>query len=136
MPRKPNRLTKAQLSSEADIQLRDNARVMLQKWFVAVNRNIEAGDNKTIEMVGRMFQYDKGPGGITIFNQHMQVNAAANADAPARVRSFDQIIAKLEETDNMARANRGLLLESAENSEEDDDIEDGETEDVEPAQES
>ena len=79
MPR-AKRLTKEQLSQEADLQLRGNAREMLKKWFVAVNGQIEKGDNRTIEMVGRMFQFDKGPGGITIFNQHLQVNQA-HADA-------------------------------------------------------
>lgn len=114
MPRKA-RLTKEQLAKEADLQLRENARNLLTKWFVSVEKQIDRGDNRTIEMVGRMFQFDKGPGGITIFNQHMQVNAAA-ADAPARVRSFDQIIAKLEDRDNVQRQ----LAAPLENSEEDD----------------
>lgn len=119
MPR-AKRLTKEQLSQEADLQLRGNAREMLKKWFVAVNGQIEKGDNRTIEMVGRMFQFDKGPGGITIFNQHLQVNQA-HADAGSRVKSFDQIIAKLEERDAIQRQ----LAAPLENSEDDDDDEDG-----------
>jgi hypothetical protein len=129
MPRS-KRLTKEQLSKEADIQLRDNARGMLSKWFVAVNSQIEKGDNRTIEMVGRMFQFDKGPGGITIFNQHLQVNQA-NSDAPSRVKSFDQIIAKLEERDAVQRQ----LAAPLENSEEEDDDEDsGDADDIPDAE--
>ncbi len=127
------RLTKEQLSKEADVQLRDNARGMLQKWFVAVNSQIEKGDNRTIEMVGRMFQFDKGPGGITIFNQHLQVNQP-NSDAPARVRSFDQIIAKLEERDAVQRQLAAPLENSDPYADEDldggEDIPDAEVEDI------
>lgn len=132
-------LTKAQLAKEADKQLRENARGLLKKWFTAVEGQIDKGDNRTIEMVGRMFQFDKGPGGVTIFNQHLQVNQAGGGDAPARVRSFDQIIGKLEDRDNVARQSR-LLAAPVENSDEDEDydddekIEDAETEDLTPTE--
>lgn len=121
MPRK-FRLTKEQLAKEADTQLRENARALLTSWFKSTIKNVENGDNRTIEMVGRMFQFDKGPGGITIFNQHMNLNAANSGEAPARVRSFDQIVAKLEDRDNVARQ----IAAPLENSEEDDEFENDE----------
>ncbi len=123
------RLSKAQLAREADKQLRENARIMLKKWFVSVNAKIDDGDGRTIEMVGRMFQFDKGPGGVTIFNQHLQLNGATS-DQSARVRSFDQIIGKLEDTDSVSRTR--LLSEAMENSEPDDD-DDDEDADIEDA---
>lgn len=136
MPRKKGRLTKEQLGSEADTQLRENAREVLQKFWSSVKNGLDSGDKKTMEMVGRMFQYDKGPGGVTIFNQHMQVNAAVASEATTRVRSFDQIIGKLEEQENAARQNR-LLNAPVENSEpdEDDDEDDESGEEILEAEE-
>src|SRR5476651_2270887 len=122
MPRKPGRMTKQQLAVEADAQLRDNAKTTLQKFWNAVNNGLDKGDKHAIELVARAFQYDKGPGGVTIFNQHMQVNATATTEATTRVRSFDQIIGKLEEQENAARQNR-LLNAPVENSEPDEDDE-------------
>lgn len=130
MPRKA-RLTKEQLAKEADLQLRENARNLLKNWFKAVDQKIAVGDNRTIEMVGRMFAFDKGPGGVTIFNQHLQVNGVSQ-ESGARVRSFDQIIAKLEEKDNVSRQQR-MLEAPVENSEEEDDDEEGD-EDIQDAE--
>lgn len=136
MPR-VKRLTSDQLGKEADLQLRKNARGMLSKWFLAVDKKIEQGDNRTLEMVGRMFQFDKGPGGVTIFNQHMQVNATPS-EAPTRARSFDQIIAKLEDRDNQNRAVAQIEAGDAnsdddDEGEDDDDIVDADIEDLQPA---
>lgn len=135
MPRKRGRLTKEQLGNEADTQLRENAKEVLGKFWTTVKNKLDSGDSKTIEMVGRMFQYDKGPGGVTIFNQHMQVNATAAAEQGARVRSFDQIIGKLSEQSDRERESRLLAapLENSEDDEEDsddDEIPDAEVEDV------
>jgi hypothetical protein len=123
MPRKPGRLTKQQLAVEADVQLRDNAKNTLQKFWTAVNNGLDKGDKHAIELVARAFQYDKGPGGVTIFNQHNQITATQNIEATTRVRSFDQIIGKLEEQENAARQNR-LLNAPIENSEPDEDDDD------------
>ena len=121
MPRKKGRIAKDALAAEAENQLRDNIKETLEKFWLSTKKKLDAGDPKAMEMVARMVQYDKGPGGVTIFNQHLQVTgaAAANTEATARVRSFDQIIGKLEEQDNVARANR-LLNAPVENSEDDD----------------
>lgn len=108
MPRPRGQLTKDQLAKEADIQLRNNARVMLQKWFVSVNKKIDQGDGRTMEMVGRMFQFDKGPGGVTIFNQHLQLNQnSGNGDSAGatRLRNFDQIVGRLEDQEAHALLN-------------------------------
>lgn len=122
MPKTGGTLTKAQLGREADKQLRENARELLKKYFVAVDKKLQQGDNRTIEMVSRMFQFDKGPGGVTIFNQHLQVTAQQPQEQTARVRSFDQIIGKLEDTDKV----RALLAQPEEES----DIQDAEVEDI------
>lgn len=124
MPRKKGRLSREQLASEADIQLRDNTKEVLEKFWSRVKTKLDAGDSKTMEMVSRMFQYDKGPGGVTIFNQHLQVNAAASQEQVARVRSFDQIIGKLEDQEAMTRQDRMLAAPQVENSDDDDDEED------------
>lgn len=124
MPRKPGRLTKQQLAVEADVQLRDNAKETLANFWIAINDGLKRGDKHCVELVARAFQYDKGPGGVTIFNQHNQINATQNIEATTRVRSFDQIIGKLEEQENAARQNR-LLNAPVENSEDEDDDEDG-----------
>lgn len=123
MPRKLGRITKQQLAVEADAQLRDNARETLSNFWIAVNAGLKKGEKHAIELVARAFQYDKGPGGVTIFNQHMQVNASAATEATTRVRSFDQIIGKLEEQENQSRQHR-LLNAPLENSEPDDDEDD------------
>ena len=121
MPRKKGRLTKAQLAGEPDAQLRDNAKEVLEKFWSRVKTKLDAGDGKTMEMVSRMFQYDKGPGGVTIFNQHnQQINNGALPEQVSRVRSFDQIIGKLEEQENLARQNR-LIAAPVENSDADED---------------
>lgn len=128
-------MTKQQLAAEADVQLRDNAKNTLQKFWDAVNKGLDRGDKHAIELVARAFQYDKGPGGVTIFNQHMQVNATQNVEATTRVRSFDQIIGKLEEQENLSRQNR-LLAAPVENSEPDEDEEsDGDDDDILDAEE-
>ena len=133
MARKPRGLTKEQLAQEADSQLRGNAKETLDNFWVAVNAGLKRGDKHCIELVARAFQYDKGPGGVTIFNQHLQVNgAAAGGDAVQRVRSFDQIIGKLEDQDALRR-NRLLEAAPLENSEPnpiDDNILDADTEDI------
>ena len=137
MPRrnKDGKLSRKQLATEAENQLRENTRDVLTAFWAQVKRKLDTGDNKTMEMVGRMFQYDKGPGGVTIFNQHLQLNNNVSTEQIARVRSFDQIIGKLEEQENLARQNR-LIAAPIENSEpdeddDDEDIVDAETEDVE-----
>lgn len=135
MPRKKGRLSQEQLTNEVNAQLRDNSKEVLQKFWTSIKNRLDAQDNRTIEMVGRMFQYDKGPGGVTIFNQHLQVNGAAQEAASSRVRSFDQIIGKLEEQENLARQNR-LLNAPVENSDEDaEEIEEAEIEDLIPESE-
>lgn len=121
-------MTKQQLASEADVQLRDNAKETLANFWIAVNAGLKRGDKHCVELVARAFQYDKGPGGVTIFNQHMQVNATQNVEATTRVRSFDQIIGKLEEQENLSRQNR-LLAAPVENSEPDDQDEESDGDD-------
>ena len=133
MPRKSDRLSRKQLASEAENQLRDNAKKTLMNFWNQVNKKLDSGDTKTMEMVGRMFQYDKGPGGVTIFNQHLQVNGAQTVEQTARVRSFDQIIGKLEDQYNLARSNRMLAAPVA-NSEEDNEDEDTEDEEITDAE--
>lgn len=133
MPRKKGRLSKEQLASEVQNQLADNSKEVLSKFWTRVKLNLDAGDAKTMEMVSRMFQYDKGPGGVTIFNQHLQLNGAATTEQATRVRSFDQIIGKLEEQENISRQNR-LIAAPVENSDDDEieDDEDSEIIDAEP----
>lgn len=131
MPRKKNRLTKQQLSNEVEGQLRDHSKEVLEKYWAAVKRKLDDGDNRTLELVGRMFQYDKGPGGVTIFNQHLQVNGGATHNAVEnRLRSFDQIIGKLDEESRIARENRLLAPPPpVENSDPDNDEYDDDPED-------
>lgn len=114
------------MANEADKQLRANTREVLESFWKSVKVKLDAGDAKTMELVGRMFQYDKGPGGVTIFNQHLQLNgnSGQSGEQTARVRSFDQIIGKLEEQDEQR-----LLLAQPE-----EEIEDAETEDIPEAQ--
>lgn len=116
MPRS-NRLTKEQLSKEPENQLRENTRESLRKFWLGLQAAMDRGERWAFELVSRTYAYDKGPGGVTIYNQHLQVNNQANSDAPSRVKSFDQIIAKLEERDAVQRQ----LAAPLENSEEDDD---------------
>ncbi len=115
------------MGSLAEDLMREHSREVLTDWWSIIKHKLRLGDAKTMEMVGRMYQYDKGPGGVTIFNQHLQVNNTQGESAP-RVRSFDQIIGKLEEAENIARQNRLLnapVSPDLENSDEDaEDIED------------
>ncbi len=133
----PKALTKAQLQKEAEKQLRENSREVLGKFWGSVKRGLDKGEKHAMEMVARMYAYDKAPGGITIFNQHLQVNGAATAEQGRRGRSFDQIVNKLEGQDHEQRSQR--LLTAADDDDEDagdeDEIQDGETEEVEEIEE-
>ncbi len=125
-PRQTRRrkLSSKQMASLADVQLRKNSQEVLESFWETVKAKLRRGDSKTMEMVSRMYQYDRGPGGVTIFNQHLQVNGGGG-DVTARVRSFDQIVGKLEEQQNLARQARlaGVpgVIENAESDEETDD---------------
>lgn len=135
MPRKKGRLTKDQLAEAPEMYLRDNARGMLEKWHSGIQNRLDAGDMRAYELVARLFQMDKGPGGVTIFNQHLTLNAAAGGGEPAaaRVRSFDQIVLKLEEQENVARQNR-LLSAPLENADDDEDDEENDGDEVAEAE--
>ncbi len=135
MPRKKGRLSREQWAVEVDSQLRDNAKDTLNKYWESVKRSLDKDERWAVELVARSFQYDKGPGGITIFNQHNILNQAGGGPAAARVKSFDQIIGKLEEQENLARQKR-LLNAPIENSDEDaEEIEEAEIEDLIPESE-
>lgn len=136
MPRNPNRLTKEQLAKEPEKQLKENTRESLKKFWSGLQLAMDRGDRWAFELVSRTYAYDKGPGGVTIYNQHLQVNQSTVADAGSRVRSFDQIIAKLEDRDNIQRQ-LNVPLDNSEPDDDDEsdeegdpDIQDAETEDA------
>jgi|ERR1700722_15614641 len=127
MPRK-FRLTKEQLAKEPEMQLRENSRDVLKKFWVGVGKALENQERWAFELVSRTYSYDKGPGGVTIYNQHLQVGGGAAPAQTERVRSFDQIIAKLEDRDKLGA--QRLLEAPIENSEPDEeDDEDSEDDD-------
>jgi len=135
--RKPRarRVSKERLGQEAESQLRSNIKPTLEKFWSTVKTKLDAGDARTMEMIARMVQYDRGPGGVTIFNQNLQMNSSLQVDATARVRSFDQIIGKLEEQEKFALQNRMMTaaaLENSEPDEDDDEDDDEEQEDANP----
>ncbi len=119
-------LTKEQLAKEPEKQLKENTRESLKKFWTGLQAAMDRGDRWAFELVSRTYAYDKGPGGVTIYNQHLQVNNSANIEAPSRARSFDQIIAKLEERDAVQRQ----LAAPLENSDPDVDDELGEDEEI------
>lgn len=107
----PKPLNKKQLAVEPDLQLRKNVRPLLEKFFASMARKVDEGDPKALELFARMVQYDKGPGGVTIFNQNnTQVNGVS-PEQTNRVRSFDQIIGKLED---QASTQQALLAQPEE----------------------
>ena len=127
MPRK-FRLTKEQLAKEPEVQLRENSRDVLKKFWSGLGRALDKEERWAYELVSRTYSYDKGPGGVTIYNQHLQVNGGAAPAQNERVRSFDQIISKLEDRDKLAPEMRllGAAPGTLENSEPDEEDEDDE----------
>jgi hypothetical protein len=117
IPKEPAMLTREELADEPGIQLRKHSREVLEKYWASVKSKLDGGDMRALEMVARTYQYDRGPGGITIFSQSVSLNNGF--DKPDRIRSFDQIVAKLEERD----AERVLIAQP-------DEIEDGDESDV------
>jgi len=128
MPRS-KRLTKEQLAQEPEKQLKENTRESLKKFWQGLQAAMDRGERWAFELVSRTYAYDKGPGGVTIYNQHLQVNHSTSADTTSRVKSFDQIIAKLEERDAVQRQ-LAAPLENSEDEDDEDDAGDGDEENV------
>lgn len=118
------RLTKEQLALEPEKQLKENTRESLKKFWTGLQSAMDRGDRWAFELVSRTYAYDKGPGGVTIYNQHLSLNQSAATDSPARVKSFDQIIAKLEERDAVQRQ-LAAPLENSDPDNDDDEEDDG-----------
>jgi hypothetical protein len=125
---KNRRLTAKQLAAEPDVQLRDNIRPLLSGFWKQLQAGVDRGDMKALKMAAEIVNYTKGPGGITIFNQQMV--AGGGRVEGQRARSFDQIIDQLEEKDRV----RGLLANSNEVADLEEDITDAETEDIPAAE--
>lgn len=93
-------ISQQQLPEEASRHLRINSRVILSALWESLERRLKADDPKAAELVARMFAYDKAPGGVTIYNQSLQVNPGIAAiTGGGKIRSFDQIIGRFEQSD-------------------------------------
>ncbi len=88
--------SKEKLAAEIDRQLLEQAPEMLQKKWVALGKALDKGERWAVELIARQFEGDRGPGGINIVSQTLNVAAAEQATA---ARSLESIILKLEARD-------------------------------------
>lgn len=92
------RLTKANLAQEVERQMLEAAPEILQKKWAAVKVALDKGERWACELVARQFEGDKGPGGINILSQTL--NVAGTSQDPS-VRSLESIVRKLEVKDSL-----------------------------------
>lgn len=96
--RRNRRISKANLSREVEAQMLDNAKEVLEKKWQAVKKALDAGERWACELVARQFEGDKGPGGVNILSQTL--NLAGGAQDPS-IRSLESIVRKLEVKDSL-----------------------------------
>lgn len=98
-PKSRKRRIKADgLAKEVEAQMLDNAKEVLEKKWQAVKKALDAGERWACELVARQFEGDKGPGGVNILSQTLNMNGGAQ-DSSAR--SLESIVRKLEIKDNL-----------------------------------
>ncbi len=74
----------------------ENAPEMLQKKWEALGVALGKGERWAVELIARQFEGDRGPGGVNIISNTLNVAAAEQA---AGARSLESIILKLEARD-------------------------------------
>lgn len=124
-PKVPAKRTTARgLRKLAQKEMVEAAPDVLKKYWQAVKNGLDRGDKSALDIVSQAFGYTKAAGGLTVL-QAMQVNNNNGKSEGAAGRSFDSIVRKLE----AAAEDDGPLAQPDED--EDADIIDAETEDLE-----
>ncbi len=96
--KRQRRISKAGLGREVERQMLENAPDVLSKKWAAVKKALDAGERWACELVARQFEGDKGPGGVNILSQTLNVTGASQDPS---VRSLESIVRKLEVKDNL-----------------------------------
>ncbi len=98
--------TRSALLKRAEKKLLEKGEDIAEEWAKQLLEGVKKREKGAMEMVARMLHGDKGPGGINLTQQTMNINAAAEEKA-AGARSFEAIVRRLELKDK----NRALLTE-------------------------
>lgn len=97
-PKKKRRISAAGLPREVERQMLENAPDVLAKKWAAVKVALDKGERWACELVARQFEGDKGPGGVNILSQTLNVSGGSQDPS---VRSLESIVRKLEVKDNL-----------------------------------
>ena len=109
-------LNEKQLAEEPKRQLRINSKAVLEELWLSLQRRLKADDPRAAELVARMFAYDKAPGGVSIYNQGVQISAPAQSPG-GKIISFDQLIGRIESREGarvISQADDDVLIPDAE----------------------
>lgn len=111
-PKRRRRITsKAALLKEAEKQFMDASPETLQEYHRGIGLALKRGDKWAFELVARLYYNDKGPGGVSITQQTLNVSAAAEKDAGPK-GGYDSIIRMLEVRDTAVKQPGPMLVES------------------------
>ncbi len=96
-PRTRRVKTKEALAAEIERQLLEQAPEMLRKKWEALGIALGKGERWAVELIARQFEGDRGPGGVNIISNTL--NVAAAAEAASGARSLESIVRRLEAKD-------------------------------------
>ncbi len=97
---KPKKIRKVRnkeaLAKEIDRQLLENAPEMLRQKWEALGIALGKGERWAVELIARQFEGDRGPGGVNIVSQTLNIAAAEQGN---NARSLESIVRRLEAKD-------------------------------------
>ncbi len=95
---KKRRIKAEGLAKEVERQMLENASEVLSKKWEAVKLALDNRERWACELVARQFEGDKGPGGVSIMSQTLNVSASSQ---DPNVRGLESIVRKLEIKDSL-----------------------------------
>ncbi len=102
LPKKKVRRVRSKegLSKEIERQLLENAPEMLQKKWEALGVALGKGERWAVELIARQFEGDRGPGGVNIVSNTLNLAAAEQS---TNVRSLEAIVRQMEARDELKK---------------------------------